>query len=81
MTDPPLTTAEAEVEFLLAGLQFLPSRLQQGRQLAVCVVAEPRCSTTLSRRPCLTAICTAVAPDAVRTLRMYAATCQILPTR
>jgi hypothetical protein len=28
---------------------------------------EPRCSTTLSRRSCLTAIWTAVAPDAVRT--------------
>ena len=31
--------------------------------------AEPRCSMTLSRHPSLTAICTAVAPEAVLTLR------------
>ncbi len=61
--------AEVEVEFLLAGEQFLPRRLEQGGEFAVGV-ADPRCSSTLSRRPCLAAICTAVAPEAMRTLRM-----------
>ena len=41
--------------------------------------ADPRCSITLSRRPSLTAICTAVAPEAVLTLRRNGLTTPTLP--
>ena len=43
------------------------------------VWAEPRCSMTLSRRPSLTAICTAIAPEAVLTLRRNGLTTPTLP--
>lgn len=52
----------------LPGGEFLPPSLQQGLQ-PPSVRAEPRCSTIRRTPPDLDTICTAVAPEAVLTLR------------
>lgn len=66
--DPTQVVSEVEVEDTLAFLDLSPSDLHPRRHLGISV-GDPRCSTTTSRRFSRRAICTAVAPEAVRTFR------------
>ena len=57
----------AHVNIAVVEKRFQPGHVFDEK--APIVWAEPRCSMTLSRRPSLIAICTAIAPETVLTLR------------
>jgi hypothetical protein len=66
-----MSTLDAQVQHLLAGAEPFARDLQQHRQLGVGVRG-PDMRATIRRTPAtFSAICTAVAREAVRTFRMY----------